>query len=74
MSQTADSPPPDRTALPVQLNSRVRRSLGNWGVRSLADLTTWSRFELGLLDGVGPKTIVVIADAMETAGLRFRDE
>jgi predicted flap endonuclease-1-like 5' DNA nuclease len=59
--------------LPDAIGKTAARELALNGITSLRQVATRSRRELLAIHGVGPKAVAILAGALATAGLAFRD-
>lgn len=66
--------PGEQGDLPAALGRPATRGLVAAGVTTLATAAQRSERELGVLHGVGPKALRVLAEAMLSHGLRFRED
>lgn len=68
-----DRPPrPTGTPLPRSIGAPATRALREVGVTSLEQVATWTQPDLLALHGVGPIAISRLGEAMQDAGLAFR--
>ena len=72
MAKPSESTHPNRTAFPPGVSGPALRALAGAGVRRLADLGRWSEAGLAALNGMGPKAVTVLRDALVAAGGTFR--
>ena len=63
---------PNAAAFPRGVAGPALRVLHGAGIRSLADLATWSEQELVELHGLGPKALGVLKAALQAQGRSFR--
>jgi hypothetical protein len=57
----------------ANLSAPARRALEKNKILTLEKLAKWSEKELLALHGLGPSTIPKLKDALESAGLKFRN-
>jgi hypothetical protein len=62
------------TPLPARLGAPARRALDSAGIRSLDDLTDWTRDELLDLHGIGPKAMRTLTDTLDIHGQSLRHD
>lgn len=74
MSSPDASTHPNRAAFPPEVSGPALRALHHAGVRTVADLASWTEADLAELHGMGPKAVAVPGDALAATGQRFRDE
>jgi predicted flap endonuclease-1-like 5' DNA nuclease len=63
---------PNADAFPAGVGGPVLRALATVGIKSMAQLATWSEAEFAELHGVGPKGIRILAGALTEQGRHFR--
>lgn len=72
MARQNDVTHPNRSAFPPGMSGPSLRALDGAGVRSLSDLTRWTKADLAKLHGMGPKALAVLEHALEASGRAFR--
>jgi hypothetical protein len=72
MTETSESPHPNRDAFPPGMSGPALRALATAGIRSLDDLVEWTEAEVAALHGMGPKGIRVLGDALAASNRGFR--
>jgi hypothetical protein len=63
---------PNADAFPPGVSGPALRGLKAAGIRSLADLATWSEPQLAALHGMGPKVLGILKAALHAQGRRLR--
>jgi len=56
----------------LRVMSPAKRALLAAGLHTLAEVSEWRREDLAALHGVGPRALVLIDEAMASAGLSYR--
>ena len=72
MARQTDVTHPNRSAFPPGMSGPSLRALSVAGVRSMSDLTRWTKADLAKLHGMGPKGLDVLERALEQSGHSFR--
>ena len=72
MAQPTETTHPNRDAFPPGMSGPSLRALRTAGVRSLDELTRWTRRDLAALHGMGPKALGVLQAALQERGLDLR--
>ena len=55
------------------LSAPARRALENKGITSLKKLSNYTEKEISILHGIGKTTLLILQNALESAGLKFKD-
>jgi hypothetical protein len=63
---------PNRSAFPPGMSGPSLRALDVAGVRTMADLTRWTKADLAKLHGMGPKALALLENALVASGGSFR--
>jgi len=72
MARTTDTTHPNKAAFPSGVSGPALRALSAADIRSLADLTHWTKADLATLHGMGPKALDALRCALEASGRSFR--
>jgi len=72
MSKQTEFTHPNRAAFPAGMSGPALQALHVAGVRSMADLESWTAAEFLALHGMGPKGVRILRDALAASGRQFR--
>ena len=64
MSKPSELTHPNRGAFPQGMSGPSLRALANAGVHCMDDLARWSEADLASLHGMGPKTLMLLREAL----------
>lgn len=71
MPRQTDVTHPNRSAFPPGMSGPSLRALSVAGVRSMSDLTRWTKADLAKLHGMGPKALRQLREALAERGASF---
>lgn len=64
---------PNEAAFPAGVGGPVLRALANARIRSMAELTRWTKADVGALHGVGPKGLLMLGEALRADGKAWKE-
>lgn len=64
----------NQTSLPAQLSNPAKRALLHAGIYNLEDLAKFTKKDISMLHGVGPKTVKTLEHSLSENRLSFKDE
>ena len=65
---------PNAEAFPKGVGGPALRALGAAGIKSLSDVSRWTKKDLSKLHGMGPKALAVLEAALTAEGKSFRSD
>ncbi len=72
MTRPSDATHPNRSAFPPGMSGPSLRALSGAGVRSMSDLTRWTKADVAKLHGMGPKALALLEQTLGAKGRSFR--
>ncbi len=64
----------NQTSLPANLSKPAERALHHAGIHNLEDIAKFTKKEISMLHGVGPKAIQVLKHSLSDNSLSFKEE